>query len=122
MFGNLGGQYGGLGSNLYAMGGQDINRMMGVGNMQQQMQQRYNDLAYQNFMGQYALPYQTLGQAFNIGNQALPYMGGVTGDQAFSQTAGGSNPWLDWAGVGLGAYGIYKDAQKPNVNITLPTP
>ena len=121
MFGNLGGQYGGLGSNLYAMGGQDINRMMGVGNMQQQQQQQYNDLAYQNYMGQYALPYQTLGQAFNIGNQALPYMGGVTGDQSFSQTAGGSNPWLDWAGVGLGAYGIYKDAQKPNVTFNLPT-
>tara|TARA_Y100000310_G_C20626406_1_gene786153 strand:- start:14 stop:1183 length:1170 start_codon:yes stop_codon:yes gene_type:complete len=111
MFGNLGGQYGGLGSNLYAMGGQDINRMMGVGSAQQQMQQQYNDLAYQNFMGQYALPYQTLGQAFNIGTQAVPAMGGVTGQQSYTQTAGESNPWLDWAGVGLNAYGIYQNAQ-----------
>tara|TARA_R100000664_G_scaffold14349_2_gene22546 strand:- start:25404 stop:26570 length:1167 start_codon:yes stop_codon:yes gene_type:complete len=110
MMGNLGGQYQNMGANLYGLGGQDINRMMNVGNMQQQMQQRYDDLAYQNFMGQYALPYQTLGQAFNIGNQALPYMGGVTGDQAYTTTAGGSNPFLDWASVGLGAYGAYKNA------------
>jgi hypothetical protein len=110
MMGNLGGQYGNMGSNLYGLGGQDINRMMNVGGMQQGQQQRYNDLAYQNFMGQYALPYQTLGQAFNIGNQSLPYMGGVTGDQSYSTTAGGSNPFLDWASVGLGAYGAYKNS------------
>ena len=111
MFGNLGGQYGAMGTNLYGLGGQDINRMMGVGSAQQQMQQQYNALAYQNFMGQYALPYQTLGQAFNIGTPAVPAMGGVTGQQAYSQTAGESNPWLDWAGVGLNAYGIYQNAQ-----------
>ena len=112
MMGNLGGQYQNMGSNLYGLGGQDINRMMNVGNMQQQQQQRYNDLAYQNFLGQYSLPYQTLGQAFNIGNQALPYMGNVQGQQAYTQRADGSNPWLDWAGVGLGAYGMYKNNQQ----------
>jgi len=117
---NLGGAYGGLGSNLYGLGGQDINRMMGMGSAQQQQQQRLDDVAYQNFVGQYALPYQTLGQAFNIGNQALPYMGNVMGQQAYTQQAGGTNPWLDWAGVGLGAYGAYKNAQKPTVNVTWP--
>ena len=108
---NLGGAYGGLGSSLYGLGGQDINRMMGMGSAQQQQEQRMNDIAYQNFVGQYALPYQTLGQGFNIGTGALPYMGGVKGQQEYSQTAGGTNPWLDWAGVGLGAYGAYRGGQ-----------
>ena len=112
MMGNLGGQYQNMGSSLYGLGGQDVNRMMNVGNMQQGQQQRYNDLAYENYMGQYSLPYQTLGQAFNIGNSALPHMGGVQGQQGFTQNADGSNPWLDWAGVGLGGYGMYKDMTK----------
>jgi hypothetical protein len=42
------------------------------------------------------------------------------GQQAYTQQAGGTNPWLDWAGVGLGAYGAYKNAQKPTVNVTWP--
>jgi len=86
--------------------------MMNIGGMQQQQQQQRDDLAYQNFVGQYALPYQTLGQAFNIGTGAAPYMGSVGTQQGYSQTAGGQNPLLDWMGAGLGAYGVYKDVTK----------
>ncbi len=107
--GNLGGAYGGLGTSLYGLGGQDVNRMMNIGTMQQQQQQRMDDLAYQNFVGQYALPYQTLGQAFNIGTGAAPYMGSVGTQQGYQQTSSGQNPLLDWMGAGLGAYGVYKD-------------
>lgn len=109
--GNLAGQYGNMGSALYGLRGQDANAMMSIGGMQQDQDQRMMDLAYQNFVGQYALPYQTLGQAFNIGTSALPYMGGVQGTQGYTQTEGGTNPFLDWAGVGLGAYGAYQNAQ-----------
>ena len=110
--GNLAGQYGNMGSALYGLRGQDANTMMNIGGMQQQQDQRFDDLGYQNFVGQYALPYQTLGQAFNMGNSAAPYMGGVQGSQAYNQTVGDSNPFLDWAGVGLGAYGAYQNSQK----------
>ena len=108
--GNLAGQYGNMGSALYGLRGQDANAMMGIGGMQQGQDQRFKDLAYQNYVGQYALPYQTLGQAFNIGTSALPYMGGTQGTQAYTQQQGGTNPFLDWAGVGLGAYGAYQNS------------
>ena len=49
-----------------------------------------------------------------MGNSAAPYMGGVQGSQAYNQTVGDSNPFLDWAGVGLGAYGAYQNSQKQN--------
>ena len=109
--GNLAGQYGNMGSALYGLRGQDANAMMGIGGMQQGQDQRMMDLAYQNYVGQYALPYQTLGQAFNIGTSALPYMGGTQGTQAYTQQEAGTNPFLDWAGVGLGAYGAYQNSQ-----------
>ena len=109
--GNLAGQYGNMGSSLYGLRGQDANTMMNIGNLQQGQDQKFKDLAYQNFVGQYALPYQTLGQAFNMGNSAAPYMGGVQGTSAYTQDMGGSNPWLDAAGVGLQGYGLYQNAQ-----------
>ena len=109
--GNLAGQYGNMGSTLYGLRGQDANTMMNIGNLQQGQDQKFKDLAYQNFVGQYALPYQTLGQAFNMGNSAAPYMGGVQGTSAYTQETGGSNPWLDAAGVGLQGYGLYQNAQ-----------
>ena len=109
--GNLAGQYGNMGSTLYGLRGQDANTMMNIGNLQQAQDQKFKDLAYQNFVGQYALPYQTLGQAFNMGNSAAPYMGGVQGTSAYTQETGGSNPWLDAAGVGLQGYGLYQNAQ-----------
>ena len=109
--GNLAGQYGNMGSTLYGLRGQDANTMMNIGNLQQGQDQKFKDLAYQNFVGQYALPYQTLGQAFNMANSAAPYMGGVQGTSAYTQETGGSNPWLDAAGVGLQGYGLYQNAQ-----------
>ena len=109
--GNLAGQYGNMGSSLYGLRGQDANTMMNIGNLQQGQDQKFKDLAYQNFVGQYALPYQTLGQAFNMGNSAAPYMGGVQGTSAYTQETGGSNPWLDAAGVGLQGYGLYQNSQ-----------
>ena len=110
--GNLAGQYGNMGSTLYGLRGQDANTMMNIGNLQQGQDQRLKDIAYQNFVGQYALPYQTLGQAFNIGTSAVPYMGGVQGTSAYTQEVGGSNPWLDAAALGLQGYGRYQNAQQ----------
>ena len=110
--GNLAGQYGNMGSSLYGLRGQDANTMMNIGNLQQGQDQKFKDLAYQNFVGQYALPYQTLGQAFNMGNSAAPYMGGVQGTSAYTQETGGSNPWLDAASIGLQGYGLYQNAQQ----------
>ena len=110
--GNLAGQYGNMGSTLYGLRGQDANTMMNIGNLQQAQDQKFKDLAYQNFVGQYALPYQTLGQAFNMANSAAPYMGGVQGTSAYTQETGGSNPWLDAAGLGLQGYGLYQNTQQ----------
>ena len=97
-----------LGTQAYGMQQQDVNRLMGLGGLQRNMQQRLADVDYGNFVGQYNLPGQLLGQ--NIGATA-PLIGPLGGTQSINryQTGTGSDSLMDMAGTALGAYGAYKD-------------
>ena len=59
-YGAAGQTYGGLASALPGAAREDINLMMGIGGLQRGMGQAGLDLDYQNFVGQYNLPGQTL--------------------------------------------------------------
>jgi hypothetical protein len=121
--GNLANIYGGAGRDVYGMGygaggqmanlgagvsgllGTDISRMQGMGAMQRGMDQRGLDLGYQNFVGQYNLPMQTIGQAGTLASGMAPAMGGTT---LQSQQAGRpSNELMQMAGTALTAYGAF---------------
>ena len=98
----------GLGTQAYGMMGQDINRLMGLGSMQRGMQQRLADVDYGNFVGQYNLPYQTLGQTVGMTQPLLGGLGGMQDTSRYS-TSGGSDSLMDLIGTGLSAYGAYKN-------------
>ena len=63
---NVGGQMAGLGQGLSALRQGDVNSMMNIGGMQRGQNQAGLDLAYQNFVGQYNLPTQLIGQTAGI--------------------------------------------------------
>ena len=99
-------QMAGFGQGVSGLLGTDIARMGGMGAMQQDLDQRGLDLGYQNFVGQYNLPLQTIGQVGGLATGWAPSMGGTT----LQQTQGGSdsNPWMQAVGAGLTAYGAMK--------------
>ena len=97
----------GLGTQAYGMMGQDINRLMGLGGMQQGMQQRLADVDYGNFVGQYNEPYNTLGQTIGMTQPLLGGLGGMTDTSRYT-SSGGSDSAMDMLGTALGAYGAYK--------------
>jgi len=106
--GATGGQLAGLGTQAYGMMGQDIDRLMQMGGMQRGMQQRLADVDYGNFVGQYNLPYQTLGQTIGMTQPLLGGLGGMQDTSRYS-TSGGSDSLMDMLGTGLAAYGTYKN-------------
>tara|TARA_R100001460_G_C3552628_1_gene175254 strand:+ start:383 stop:1261 length:879 start_codon:yes stop_codon:yes gene_type:complete len=59
--GALGGQYAQLGSQAQAMGGQDVQNLLGIGGLQQQFGQQSLDIARQNQLQKIMQPYQQLG-------------------------------------------------------------
>ena len=80
--------------------------MMGMGGMQRGMDQRGLDLGYGNFVGQYNLPMQTLGQIGGMATGWAPAMGGTTLQQG--QQGNTTNPLMQAAGTALTAYGALK--------------
>ena len=98
----------GLGTQAYGMMGQDVNRLMGLGGVQQGMQQRLADVDYGNFVGQYNEPYNTLGQTIGMTQPLLGGLGGMADTSRYS-TSGGSDSVMDMLGTGLAAYGAYKN-------------
>lgn len=97
----------GLGTQAYGMMGQDVNRLMGLGGMQQGMQQRLADVDYGNFVGQYNEPYNTLGQTIGMTQPLLQGLGGMADTSRYT-SSGGSDSAMDMLGTALGAYGAYK--------------
>ena len=61
-----GNQLGAIGNNLGNLQRRDISLLGSVGGAQRNMNQAINDLAYQNFVGQYNLPQNLLGQYSGI--------------------------------------------------------
>ena len=78
-----GSQLGNLGNNLGNLQRQDINLLAQTGGTNRRMNQAQNDLAYQNFTGQYNLPQQLLGQYSGIAQGIAPLAGGT----AYNTTA-----------------------------------
>ena len=86
-----------LGNNLGALQRQDIGLLGSVGGANRNMNQAINDLAYQNFVGQYNLPTQLLGQYSGIAQGIAP-LGGAQG----TQTTG--TPGIDYTSSALGGF------------------
>ena len=86
-----------LGNNLGALQRQDIGLLGSVGGANRKMDQAINDLAYQNFVGQYNLPTQLLGQYSGIAQGIAP-LGGAQSNQ----TTG--TPGIDYNSSALGGF------------------
>ncbi len=101
-----GAQLAGLGSLGSSLMGTDINRLAGMGGMQQGLDQRNLDLNYGNFVGQYNLPMQTIGSAAGLAGGLAPTMGGTTLQSGM--TGNDTNPLMQTLGTALTAYGAFK--------------
>ena len=102
MLGNLGKQYGALGTTAQTQQLQDIQSLLGVGGMQQQLGQATLEAQRQNLMAQQMEPYRR----YSFGLEALAGLpfGGTTIQQKEVPTA---NPFLQaLGGIGTLAYGI----------------
>ena len=98
----------GLGAQQYGLQGQDINRLMQGGQMQQGMQQRIADTDYSNFVGQYNLPSQIIGQGMGMTSPLVGALGGTQNTNQYA-TGQGSDSFMDNLGTALAAYGAYKN-------------
>ena len=107
-FGNIGQVQTGIGRTIGQIGqslqqaqGQDINRLLGIGAMQQQLAQTGSDVGRQNIIEEQQEPFRRL----SFGSQILQGLGGLSGTttQTISPMPVG-NPYLQAAGAigGLG--------------------
>ena len=98
----FGSQYGGMASLLPQLQQQDIQSMMGMGGLGRGRQQSLMDLNYQNFVGQYNLPMQTLQ---NVGALTAS-LGPMAGGFGYAGGAPTTNPNYTPSGVmGTGLLG-----------------
>lgn len=109
---NVGGQMAGLGQGLSALRQGDVNTMMNIGGMQRGQNQAGLDLAYQNFVGQYNLPTQLIGQTAGIAQGLAPTLGGTVLQRG--ETSGGNNNLMSNLGTAIAGYGVYKDLTSPS--------
>ncbi len=111
-FGNLGkatsgigGVMAGLGAQTQQLGQSDVNQLMGIGGMQQQLQQKMFDTGTANIAAMENAPFQRLSAGAGIMGQLLPGGAGTQVVAPFAQT----NPYAQAAGLlatgagGLGA-------------------
>tara|TARA_R100001086_G_scaffold196439_1_gene113184 strand:- start:667 stop:1980 length:1314 start_codon:yes stop_codon:yes gene_type:complete len=101
-----GSQLAGLGALSSSLAGTDITRLLGMGGMQQGLDQRGLDLAFGNFVGQYNLPMQTIAGAANLASGLAPSMGGTTVQQ--TSTGNDTNPLMQALGTASTLYGAFK--------------
>jgi len=101
-----GSQLAGLGSLGSSLAGTDINRLLGMGGMQQGLDQRGLDLAFGNFVGQYNLPMQTIGAAAGLASGLAPALGGTTLQSGV--TGNDTNPLMQALGTASTLYGATK--------------
>jgi hypothetical protein len=101
-FGNLGQQYQGMATLLPTLQQQDIQSMLNMGGLNRGRNQSLMDLGYQNFVGQYNLPMQTLQNVGSIASALGPLAGGYgyaggempTNSAYFPNTGNIPNPYL----------------------------
>ena len=89
----------GLGQAQQQMFGQDINRLLGIGSLQQRQQQAGFDVARANELGRQALPFQEIGFLSDV-------FRGVPALQSTFQTTSTPNPSLGSQLLGLGIAGL----------------
>tara|TARA_R110002020_G_scaffold35251_1_gene106545 strand:- start:395 stop:1519 length:1125 start_codon:yes stop_codon:yes gene_type:complete len=89
--------FGGMGQTLQGLQGADINRTMGMGGLGRGRQQSLMDLGYQNFVGQYNLPMQTLS---NVGSLTAA-LGPMAGGYGYAGGLPTSNTNFNPAGGGI---------------------
>tara|TARA_R100001163_G_scaffold2433_2_gene3734 strand:- start:3151 stop:4854 length:1704 start_codon:yes stop_codon:yes gene_type:complete len=104
----FGGQYGGMASLLPQLQQQDIQSMMGMGGLGRGRQQSLMDLNYQNFVGQYNLPMQTLQNVGALTASLGPMAGG------FGYAGGSPNTLSQYGPVGGMGGGIASIQQPPS--------
>ena len=92
-----GNQLGAIGSNLGNLQRRDIGLLGSVGGANRGMNQAINDLTYQNFVGQYNLPQNLLGQYSGV-SQGIAPLAGATG---YNMT---QPPNVDYLSSGLGGF------------------
>ena len=88
---------GAIGSNLGNLQRRDIGLLGSVGGANRGMNQAINDLTYQNFVGQYNLPQNLLGQYSGV-SQGIAPLAGATG---YNMT---QPPNVDYLSSGLGGF------------------
>ena len=101
-FGQLGQQYGSMAPALQTLQQNDINQQLALGGLGRGRQQSLMDLGYQNFVGQYNLPMQTLQNVGSIASALGPLAGGYgyaggempTNSAYFPNTGNIPNPYL----------------------------
>ena len=107
----FGGQYGGMASLLPQLQQQDIQSMMGMGGLGRGRQQSLMDLNYQNFVGQYNLPMQTLQ---NVGALTAS-LGPMAGGFGYAGGAPTTNSNYTPSGVMGGGIGSFSFPTNPNL-------
>jgi hypothetical protein len=102
VFGQLGTQQGGIGTNFANLGvqqqagtGRDVQMLAGIGGLERQLKQQAEDASLQNFLAKEQLPFDRAGFFSNILAQQSPFTGAT---QTVSPFAGG-NPFLQAAGA-----------------------
>lgn len=92
----------GIMGNLSTMAGQDWQRMLGIGGMQQGLDQQRLDAASGNAAAQSAYPFQTAQWLAGILGSATPNMGSTTTSTGTRQGPT-PNTWSQLAGLGIAA-------------------
>ena len=107
-FGQLGqvtsgisGAMAGLGGQAQAMGQSDVNQLMGIGGLQQQLQQQQYDVNTANLQALQNAPFQQLSAGAGILQQLSPQQAGQQVTAPLPQT----NPYLQAAGA-IGSMGV----------------
>jgi hypothetical protein len=91
----IGGAMAGLGAQTQALQGQDVNRLLGIGGMQQQQAQQELNIGTQNLAAMQNAPFQQLSTGAGILQQLLPNMVGQQTVAPLPQT----NPFAQAAGI-----------------------
>ena len=98
LYGGYGDQFGGMGRQLGQLQRGDMGLLSNIGGAQRGMDQAINDLAYQNFVGQYNLPQELLGGYSNIAQGIAPVAGNMS--RRTTQV-----PGVDYFSSALGGFG-----------------
>ena len=108
--GSLGGMYGGMAPALQGLQTGDINRTMQFGGLGRGRQQSLMDLGYQNFVGQYNLPMQTLQNVGALTASLGPMAGGFgyAGQGVPTEFPGGGVYQPVGGGIGTPGAGSYQ--------------